>query len=729
MKKSIIVLFWLISFICLNALVMNNHKILILSSYSDDYSWQRSVKNAIKDKIKDQKVIVFEENFQSQKLNIPVEAHYDYIKSKYAAQNLKVILCLDDYAFKFITRFDKDIFPDIPVIFCGVNDINPKTLKNYPRFTGVNEKIDFTSTVNLILKLRPSLVNIYMYGDHSDLYYTNKNMIEHQIRQINKPLTYHFIDDKTISDIQKDIQKMTNKDAIVIISSIRDDHKNSIFPYEEMIPYLNINPQVPIFALWDFFLGSGVVGGCMVSGDQQGLMAGDQLNQILNGEQVENIPVVMNSPNLTFFDYNQMGKFKFKVKNIPSDAIIINQPSSKYSIKKEIIWLGNFFFIIILTFFLIFSFQLLREKKIKKALDEHLNFFKVLLNTIPNPIFFRTVNGEIKIYNKAFSDFFGCEEQNLYDKNFYDLIPKNNIFICKEADKSLMNNPPEHSYETLLEINHEEKHIRFDKALVYDNNHNVTGIVGVMTDISERKKSNQAIKDHIQSLEMKNNEMQAFLYTISHDLKSPIITIKGFLGFLYADLEKGDHMKIQRGMRRISDATDKMSELLDDLLALSRVGRNIPLHTSFKMNDSIKEAISLLQSLISESNTQISIQEGMPGIHGDRKRIREVWQNLIENAVKYSKGSGITVLQIGFETHKDQYIFYIKDNGIGINKENHEKIFGLFEKLNPESMGSGIGLALVKKIIEIHQGKVWVESWENGSIFKFYLNKKHIEEI
>ncbi len=727
MKKISTLLFLL--FVIINlafCLTIRQEKVLILSSYSDDYIWQSNIKNGIKEKLSSKDVLVYEENFQCQKLSVSYDIYYPYFKTKYSATTFSLVIVLDDYAFQFIKKYSENLFPGTPVVFCGVNNVRPQMLKEYPLFTGVNEKIDFKGTIELLLKIKPETQNVYMFGDGSEIYKINKTIINDQIKQMKTSIVFHFIDDKRVNEIQSLIKKMKSQDAIVIVSSIKDEYGQSVFPHEKSVKYFTINPDVPVFGLWDFYLSYGVIGGSMVSSVRQGELAGVLALEILNSKSVKNIPVIMNSPNIIAFDYNQLRQFKIKVKSLPLNAEIINQPSSRYFIQKEVIWVANLFFVLIVTFLLIFLYQYLQEKKVKKDLDNNLSFMKTLLDTIPNPIYFRTLEGEIKLFNNAYRTFFQLKEEDLRTKCFYEVLPENVVFICKEADNTLMKNPPRQSFETIMVVNNEEKHVRLDKAIVYDLNNNIQGIVGIITDVSERNKSDMAIKDYIQSLEMKNNEMQAFLYTISHDLKSPIITIKGFLAYLYADIEKQDHFKIQRGIKRISDATDKMTELLDDLLALSRVGRKMPLHSTFTMNDSVKEAVSLLQALITETNAQITVQECMPTINADRKRIREVWQNLIENAIKYSKETGYPVIQIGCEHYNDHTYFFIKDNGIGIEKDNTEKVFGLFEKLNPNSMGSGIGLALVKKILEMHQGKVWVEEWDNGSIFKFYLNKKHV---
>ncbi len=242
----------------------------------------------------------------------------------------------------------------------------------------------------------------------------------------------------------------------------------------------------------------------------------------------------------------------------------------------------------------------------------------------------------------------------------------------------------------------------------------------IATDITKRKKSEQV-------LEQKNAELENFTYAISHDLKSPIITIKGFLGSLVSDARTGDFERMEADVNRIAKAADKMQALLDDVLELSRIGRLVNPAAELSMTEAASEAIEDLAALIREKNAVVTVEADMPSVFVDCHRIREVMQNLIENAVKYSGSQAEPRVEVGSKVLADgQGAYFVKDNGIGIEPKFYDKIFGLFEKLDPHSPGTGIGLALVKRIIELHGGKIWVESTgqDHGSIFYFTLPRQ-----
>jgi signal transduction histidine kinase len=226
----------------------------------------------------------------------------------------------------------------------------------------------------------------------------------------------------------------------------------------------------------------------------------------------------------------------------------------------------------------------------------------------------------------------------------------------------------------------------------------------------------------ISELETKNAELERFTYTVSHDLKSPLFTIRGFLGYLEEDAFAGNHDRMRSDMQRITDATNKMQQLLNDLLELSRVGRTKNESELFSFEELVRDAVELVQGTIMERGVAVHIDTEMPNVYGDKRRLLEVVQNLVDNAAKFMGDQPAPRIEIGLneDTDDGMPIFHVRDNGIGIASEHHERVFGLFNKLDVKSDGTGIGLALVKRIVEVHGGRIWVQS-EPGEGTTFYF--------
>ncbi len=229
----------------------------------------------------------------------------------------------------------------------------------------------------------------------------------------------------------------------------------------------------------------------------------------------------------------------------------------------------------------------------------------------------------------------------------------------------------------------------------------------------------------IHELESKNQELERFTYTVSHDLKSPLFTIRGFLGYLEQDAHNGNHERLTADIQRISEATDKMQSLLNDLLELSRIGRMKNESTLIPFEEVVQDAAGLVEGRLSQNQVTLQIEKNLPVVYGDRPRLVEVLQNLLDNGAKFMGDQPTPQIDIGWVSDavlSDRATLYVHDNGIGIAPEHFERIFGLFNKLDPHSEGTGIGLAMVKRIIEVHGGRIWVESERGkGTTFFFTL--------
>ena len=241
----------------------------------------------------------------------------------------------------------------------------------------------------------------------------------------------------------------------------------------------------------------------------------------------------------------------------------------------------------------------------------------------------------------------------------------------------------------------------------------------------ERRQAEAEREALIGELRSRNEALDQFTYTVSHDLKGPLTTVRGFAGLVEQDAREGRPDRVRDYARQIGAAAERMQRLLDDLLGLSRIGRITHAPVPVPLLEVAREAAASFAVQAAEQGVEVEIAPDLPVVRGDPTRLREVLENLLGNALKFLGDQPRPAIWVGWRPDADRPVFYVRDNGIGISPEQHERIFGLFEKLDIHSSGTGIGLAIVKRIVEVHGGRVWVESEGpgTGSTFCFTLGE------
>jgi PAS domain S-box-containing protein len=362
------------------------------------------------------------------------------------------------------------------------------------------------------------------------------------------------------------------------------------------------------------------------------------------------------------------------------------------------------------------------QKEAEKLLKETLLQQNAILDNIPDMAWLKDVNSRYIAVNEQFSktcgqkieDIIGRTDHEVWEKSFADKYREDDLEVMRSGQRRQME-------ELQLDNSGREYWVETIKTPIRNAQKEVIGTTGIAREITERKKAELEREKLITELEAKNTELERFTYTVSHDLKSPLVTITGFLSYLEKDARSGNFDGFNKDVDRIKHAVQKMQELLRDLLELSRIGRlmNDPVEISF--GEIVKEALAVVEGQVSSKHTSIEFVDSGQKIHGDRVRLVETMQNLIDNAVKFMGSQPNPRINIG--TVMDSQggpIFFVQDNGIGIETQYRERIFGLFNKLDANTQGSGVGLTIVKRIIEVHGGKIWVESTPGkGSTFYF----------
>ena len=381
------------------------------------------------------------------------------------------------------------------------------------------------------------------------------------------------------------------------------------------------------------------------------------------------------------------------------------------------------FFILTSLVILIVMIEQIKLEDIRQAeLRRSQERFYKIFHTSPDAISISELeNGRIIEINNSFSSMLGFAPGECIGRTSIEL----NLYVNPTDRFEMVRLLKEHS-----EINEYEFHLRHKDGTQFSASASVSPIeldgkaclIWMARDVTTQKQNEAQREKLFRELEQRNAELERLACTLSHELKSPLITIRGFLGYLREDSINGNSTRLASDIQRISDGTEKMQRLITELLELLSVGRIVNPFEEVSFRTLVDEAVDLVHERIVEQGIAVHIADDLPHIYGDHKRLVEILQNLIENSAKYMGNQPEPRIEIGQQVGGDNMpVFFVRDNGIGMEPRFKERIFDIFAKLDAQSEGTGIGLALVKRIVEVHGGRIWVESEGLGKGSTFYF--------
>ncbi len=354
--------------------------------------------------------------------------------------------------------------------------------------------------------------------------------------------------------------------------------------------------------------------------------------------------------------------------------------------------------------------------------------FRLVVESAPSAMLLANERGEIVMINKQTETLFGYSSEELLGEKIELLLPKQ----MKEKHQSLRHtyhlNPQKRAMgagRDLYAMHKDGTEIPVEIGLTPIEKDEGNFVLASIIDITERKKNEDAFRLYTKKIEDKNKELEQFTYITSHDLREPLNSIISIIGLLLEDEEYKTNKELFKMLNYISRSSLRLMDLISGLLDFSRLGRNAEI-TSINTKELVLFVLEDLEAAIKTSNSKISLG-ALPVINAYEVELRLLFQNLLSNAIKYRKTGVSPEIYVNAKEINGGWEFAIKDNGIGIPSNKKEKVFLLFQRLHGrnEYDGIGIGLAHCKKVVELHDGKIWVESeLDKGSTFYFTILNK-----
>jgi PAS domain S-box-containing protein len=407
--------------------------------------------------------------------------------------------------------------------------------------------------------------------------------------------------------------------------------------------------------------------------------------------------------------------------------------------------------------------------------EEYIGHLAAIVESSEDAIISKSLDGTIRSWNKGSEKMLGYTAKEVIGKHISLIIPPEYIDQEKNILKRICNNETIDHYETVrIKKSGEQFYVSLTVSPLKDRAGNIIGVSKIARDITASKKSeaelinankellfqnkekenratelviankelafqneekekraaeliatNKDLTTAEEQLKDSNNELESFSYSVSHDLRAPLRAISGYSKMLKRNFENQLDPEANRLMNNIANNATKMGQLIDDLLAFSRISRKELVKMNIQMQAMVTNLCTDLKNEQSNRNIEFHINQLFPA-RADNIAIKQVWFNLISNAIKYSRLKDTAIIEIGSQLNGNEITYYIKDNGAGFDMRYADKLFGVFQRLHSdeEFEGTGVGLALVQRIITKHGGRVWGEAKVNeGATFYFTLIK------
>jgi PAS domain S-box-containing protein len=473
-------------------------RVLVLHSYHKGLEWTDSITRGIESVLGGRKdVEIWFEYMDTRRvhdetyLNLLHELYFH----KFRHYRFDVIISSDDHAFNFLLTHHADLFPETPVVFCGVNYFKDEMLAGRHFFTGLVESFDIRGTLDVALRLHPNTRQIVTVVDATATGKTNKKLLSQLMPDYENRLSFRFIEEVDMAELQKTVRSLP-QDSIILLLHFIEDKSGHIFSLEDSAEMISRHANRPIYSFWDFYLNHGIVGGMLTSGLTYGEKAAEMALRILNKESPGSIPVVKNSSNRYMFDFRMMEKFGIKPSQIPEGSLVINRSYSLYYENRPLFWKVAGVIIGLILIIILFIINLFKRLKAQRALRRSEDKFRSLVETTSDWIWEMDKNIRYTYVSPKVKDLLGYAPDEVIGKTPFDLMPPDEGDRVSKIFRTVIEEKKQFKALEHLNAHKEGRHVMIETSGVpiLDHHGELTGYRGIDRDVSERKQDERVRK-------------------------------------------------------------------------------------------------------------------------------------------------------------------------------------------------------------------------------------------
>lgn len=710
--------------------------VLYINSYHNGYHWSDGLLEGIRTVLNQSryKVDLQIEYMDAKKYNYENISNnlYALYQEKFKEEIFDVVVLSDNDALNFVNKHRHDLFKNIPVVFCGVNDLGDADIAA-GNITGIVEVYDFIGTLQVAKKLHPEKNRLVYLIDTSTTGIAIRHQAEKLLEQNNIGLEVEFWSQLSLEETQKRVAALPDT-TFLFIAPYYQTINGRFYTSEEVTTAIYKHSSVPIYTAWEFMVGYGTVGGKVLSGVEHGKTAGEMALQILSGNRADDIPLIREpADGMYLFDYHVMNKLGINQQLLPENSRIINAPEAFYSLSKELFWTMIISFIILFLALVSMVAAMLERRKVERKISDQLAFQETLMDTIPQLVSWKDVEGKYLGANQAFIEFFGIRDilqvvgkktgELLSDKDYNEWsIKADSLVVDKnEACRKIR--------RKVNDMNGAEAWIEVNKVPLRGQGER---IVGILTTAENITKEQNLEKQLLQSQKME--AIGTLAGGIAHDFNNILTSIINSTELAIGDVTPGS--RTEADLSRVLKAARRGARVVQQILSFSRPSRE-----GFRPTDLGQVVQEVVQLMEASMPADITVHSHVaPGrnffVHADPTQMHQALLNLCTNAFHALRTLGgridIELAPTPCEENpltpadaaasKGCLKLSVSDNGPGIKPEILNKIFDPFFSTKSKAEGTGLGLAVVHGIIKSHLGTIQVSCGDTGgTTFDIFL--------
>ncbi len=714
--------------------------VLLLNSYHNGYSWSDNIITGLRESLAaaGETVDLHIEYLDGKRTDSPAVRRElaELLAAKLEETRLAVLITSDNLAFEFARERQQTLFQGVPIVFCGVNGLDPEEIAGQA-ITGVLENVDVASTLRVAKRLHPWARKVVVLGDASVTGLAIRSQVEEAARQLGPLLDFEYHSTNSLPAIL-DVVSAAPQDVLFYYIPSYFKVRGALYDAEESLEAIEAATARPIYSNWLFLLRHGAVGGRLAQGYDQGWVAGELTTSILRGAAAASLPVRADIDHPYIFHHAKLEQLGVDRSQLPPDSAIVDAPRAFYEVSKELLWTILVFLAVLAIALALLAVNILRRRRIERTITNQLTFQKILIDSIPQLVCWKDSEGRYLGANQAFTKFFGIESPAA-------VIGKKDHHFMKEGrftewtaavtrEVLRQDRPRLRMRISLTGPGSEPVWLEMNMAPIHTAQGRVVGTLALAENVTREINLERQL---LQSQKME--AIGALAGGVAHDFNNILTSIVNSTELALLDIEADT--ETARDLERVLKAATRGKRLIQQIMAFSR-----PSQEGFQPTDLaelVQDTVNLLRPSLPRN---ITIRAHVDAPHSrvlvDPTQLYQCLMNLCTNAFQAMRETGgaldvkLQALTLSQEHAAElnmepgpAFRLVVADSGPGVPPHIIDKIFDPFFTTKGKKEGTGLGLAMVLGIVKNHGGAVRVESQPGeGAVFELSIPARLVEE-